>query len=353
MLKKIRVLVVDDSLLVRQVLTKGLSADPAIEVVGAAEDPYVARDKIVELKPDVLTLDVEMPRMNGVDFLRRLMAQRPMPVVMVSSLTQKGQKVTLDALEAGAVDFVSKPSVSGISGLSGMLTELRVKVKTAVTANLLQLKEKKERAPQESVSKDNVRALAELAGKVVAIGASTGGTEALNTILSQFPATMPGVVVVQHMPPGFTKMFAENLNNACAMKVKEAETGDRIMSGRILVAPGGVQTKVVEKGGVLQVSCGSSEKVSGHCPSVDVMMQSVAESVGADAVGVMLTGMGNDGTKGMLAMKNAGAKNMAQDEASSVVFGMPKQAYEAGGAKALVPLNRISAKIISFLLEKR
>lgn len=351
MAKQVRVLVVDDSALVRQILTNGLSLDPGITVVGSAADPYMARDKIVQLKPDVLTLDVEMPRMDGVEFLRKLMPQYPLPVVMVSSLTQKGKQITMEALEAGAVDFVTKPTTNVAQGLNAMLMELRAKVKIASTANVSHWKNKRVDM-RSNLSNGTTRALAESTDKVIAIGASTGGTEAIKKVVTQFPSTMPGVVIVQHMPPGFTKMFSERLNQLCAMEVKEAEDGDRIRPGRILVAPGALQMEVVRSGGIYQVRCAPGEKVSGHCPSVDVMMHSVAKHVGRNAIGVMLTGMGSDGAKGMLAMREAGARNMAQDEATSVVFGMPKVAYEKGGAEKLFPIDRIAAQVISLLTEK-
>ena len=352
MTNKIRVLIVDDSALVRQILASGLNQDPNIEVVGTATDPYDARDKIVTLKPNVLTLDVEMPRMDGVEFLRRLMPQYPIPVVMVSSLTQRGKQITIDALEAGAVDFVAKPSSNVAQGLASMIMELRAKVKIASTANVSHWKGYRP-APTPSVASSANRALAESTDKVVAIGASTGGTEAIKKVICQFPASMPGVVVVQHMPPGFTKMFAERLNQLCAMEVKEADHGDRIMPGRVLIAPGAKQLRVIRSGGLYQVTCQPGEKVSGHCPSVDVMMDSVAQNVGANAVGVMLTGMGSDGSKGMLSMRKAGARNIAQDEASSVVFGMPKVAFELGGAERLVSLNDIAGSVISLLGEMK
>lgn len=352
MSQKIRVLIVDDSALVRQLLAKGLGMDPEIEVVGTASDPYVARDKIVQLKPDVMTLDVEMPRMDGVDFLRRLMPQYPIPVLMVSSLTQRGKQITLDALDAGAVDFVAKPSTDLARGLSGMLQDLRAKVKQTSKANVSHWKNKQvvrssssARAPQ--------KALAESTDKVIAIGASTGGTEAIRQMVTQFPVSMPGVVIVQHMPAGFTKMFADRLNQLCAMDVKEAANGDRIMPGRILVSPGGLHMRVVRSGGIYKVQCEPGENVSGHCPSVDVLMNSVAQHVGSNAIGVMLTGMGSDGAAGMLAMRQAGARNLAQDEATSVVFGMPKVAYERGGAERLLPLDRIAPAVIDLLSERK
>jgi two-component system chemotaxis response regulator CheB len=345
-MKKIRVLIVDDSALVRKILTQGLSQDSSIEVVGAAQDPYVARDKIIALKPDVLTLDVEMPRMDGVEFLRRLMPQYPLPVVMVSSLTQRGKQITMDALEAGAIEIVAKPTANVDNGLAVMMMELRTKIKIASVADVSSWKNSKvPRGEQKSVVSS--KALAESTNKIIAIGASTGGTEAIKKVVSRFPSSMPGVVIVQHMPAGFTKMFAERLNGICAMQAKEAITGDRVIPDRILVAPGQKQMRVVRSGGQYQVVCKPGEKVSGHCPSVDVMMHSVARNVGANAVGVMLTGMGADGADGMLAMHNAGARNIAQDEASSVVFGMPKVAFERGGAERLVPLDRIANSVIN------
>ncbi|MDO3378088.1 chemotaxis response regulator protein-glutamate methylesterase [Geoalkalibacter halelectricus] len=354
-MKKVRVLVVDDSALVRQILTQGLDADPAIEVVGSAADPYQARDKIVQLNPDVLTLDVEMPRMDGVEFLRRLMPQHPLPVVMVSSLTQKGKQITIDALEAGAVDFVAKPTSDVARGLQAMMLELRVKVKIASTANVSHWKSRRDSvtAPPPRPPLTAPAALAESTDKVIAIGASTGGTEAIKKVITRFPATGPGVVIVQHMPAGFTKMFAERLNQLCPMEVKEAASGDRVMPGRILVAPGEKQMRVIRSGGFYQVSCEPGEKVSGHCPSVDVLMHSVAKHVGANAVGAMLTGMGADGADGMAAMRQAGARCIAQDEASCVVFGMPKVAYERGGAEKLVSIDDIAPTLLRLLSEKR
>ncbi len=351
MAQAIRVLVVDDSALVRNILSQGLSLDPAIEVVGTAADPYIARDKIMQLQPDVLTLDVEMPRMDGVAFLRKLMPQYPIPIVMVSSLTQRGKQITMEALEAGAVDFVAKPTSNVAAGLNGMLMELRTKVKAAATANVSHWKGKRPTAPPKTTAAP--AALAESTDKIIAIGASTGGTEAIRRVIETFPPTTPGTVIVQHMPSGFTKMFSERLNQLCQMQVKEAEHGDRVRSGLILIAPGGQQLEVVRSGGFYQVRLGSDEKISGHCPSVDVMMHSVAKHVGANAVGAMLTGMGQDGAKGMLAMKQAGARCIAQDEASSVVFGMPKVAFEKGGAQKLVPLDKISAALLGLLTEKR
>ncbi|MEW6171653.1 MAG: chemotaxis response regulator protein-glutamate methylesterase [Bacillota bacterium] len=351
-MRKIKVLIVDDSALVRDILAQGLAKDPQIEVVGVASDPYVARDKIVRLRPDVLTLDIEMPRMDGVEFLRRLMPQYPLPVVVVSALTKRGAAVTLAALEAGAVDVVTKPGSDIARGLNAMLGDLRAKVKIAAATNVSAWKVNRQSPP--SPVKVNNRALAESTDKVIAIGASTGGTEAIRRILRTFPSTIPGVVVVQHMPSGFTKHFADSLNEICEMEVKEATTGDRVMPGRALIAPGDRHMIVRRSGGIYLVECRTGENVCGHCPSVEVLFRSVAQYVGANAIGVMLTGMGSDGADGMVAMRQAGARTIAQDEATSVVFGMPKVAYERGGAECLMPLDAIPTAIMSFLTgEKR
>jgi two-component system, chemotaxis family, protein-glutamate methylesterase/glutaminase len=280
------------------------------------------------------------------------MPQYPLPVVMVSSLTRTGKQITLDCLEAGAVDFVAKPTSNIVQNLNTMLYELRTKVKIASTVNVSHWKNRRTSLPGRGLAPPP-KALAESTDKVIVIGASTGGTEAIKKVITEFPSNMPGVVIVQHMPAGFTKMFADRLNQLCTMEVKEAETGDRVMTGRILIAPGGLHMRVKRSGGIYQVSCDDGELVSGHRPSVDVLMQSVSEQVGANAIGIMLTGMGADGANGMLAMRNSGARNVAQDESSSVVFGMPKVAYERGGAERLLPLKNIASATIKLLSEKR
>ena len=351
MSRKIRVLIIDDSALVRQALSMGLALDPGIEVVGTAPDPYVARDKIIKLAPDVLTLDVEMPRMDGVEFLQKLMPQYPLPVVMVSALTERGKRITLEALEAGAVDFVTKPKSGMARGLDEMLLELRAKIKLASTVNVSYWKQRRPFEARPGVLSD--RALAESSNKVIAIGASTGGTEALRTVLTGFPATAPGVVVVQHMPPGFTEIFAARLDGLCQMAVKQAETGDKIKSGQVLIAPGDRHLTVRRSGGTYEVECRAGATVCGHCPSVEELFNSVARSVGANAVGIMLTGMGHDGADGMVAMRQAGARTLAQDEATSVVFGMPKVAYERGGAERLVPLDHIASEVLALLADRQ
>lgn len=343
----IRVLIVDDSALVRKVLEEGLKSDPRIIVVGTAPDPYVARDMILEHKPDVLTLDVEMPRMDGVEFLRRLMAQMPVPVVMVSSLTERGAQATLDAMDAGAVDFVTKPgSQFGGKGLMAMMDELRQKVKAAARVRVGHRKVNPVRSPVAPVAG---RALANTTDKVIALGASTGGTEALKEVVTKFPANTPGVVIVQHMPEKFTALYAARLNTLSAMEVKEAADNDRIMPGRVLLAPGGMHMRVVRQGGQYRVRCKPGDRVSGHCPSVDVLFESVAEDVGRNAVGAIFTGMGSDGALGLLKMRQTGARTVGQDEATSVVYGMPRVAYEKGAVETQLPLEAIADKIMDLI----
>lgn len=350
MQKEIRVLIVDDSALVRQILTQALEIDPEIEVIGTASDPYMARDKIMRLKPNVLTLDVEMPRMDGIEFLKRLMPQYPIPVLMVSSSTERGEKRTIEALEAGAIDFITKPSSNLGYGLNRMVDELLDKVKTISKVNVDGWK--KLGYLQAAKSVKPVQSVAEPTRTLIAIGASTGGTEALREALTQLSPDTPGIIVVQHMPAGFTKKFAERLNEQCLMAVQEAKTGDQVERGKILIAPGAFQTTVVRSGEKYFVECKKGKKVSGHMPSVDVLFQSIARTIGANAIGIVLTGMGYDGADGLLAMKKAGARTMAQDKATSIVYGMPKEAYERGGADLQVPIQKIAGKIEAFVREK-
>lgn len=338
----IRVLIVDDSATARAVLTDILSGDPMIEVVGTASDAYIARDKIVELRPDVICLDVEMPRMDGITFLKRLMHYMPIPVIMVSSLTQAGAKTTLEALESGAVDFVPKPHSHIYDGKDEMRDELIAKIKIAsrvkVKQHLLR-----------NTAQANTTSLAETTNKILAIGASTGGTEALKDVLMGLPRNAPGTIVVQHMPANFTGAFAERLNSLCAMEVREARNGDSITPGLVLIAPGDYHMVVRRSGARYYVEIGSGEKVSGHRPSADVLLNSVAKIAGANAIGVILTGMGGDGAKGLLAMRNAGARTIGQDEASCVVYGMPKVAYELGAVENQLPLSKIANAILAVL----
>ncbi len=339
-MRPIRVLVVDDSLMFRKLLVQGLNADPNIEVVADVEDVYAARDAILKYKPDVMTLDVEMPKMNGIEFLKRLMPQYPLPVVMISSLNNK----VFDALEAGAVDFVNKPSNLTREQLNDfMRQELAAKVKIASTAKVGKLKR---------VDHTTVMSHVTPAGgkdRIVAIGASTGGTEAIFEVVKRFKRDIPGVVIVQHMPPGFTQMYADRLNNQCEVAVKEAQTGDRVMQGQVLIAPGDRQMRLVKVGDSYQVECRGTEKVSGHCPSVDVLFSSVAKTAGSKAVGAILTGMGADGAKGLLEMRKAGALTVGQDEATCVVYGMPKVAFDIGAVQQQAPITAIAGKIYSLL----
>ncbi len=341
--RPVRVLVVDDSALARRIIIDTISRDPRIEVVGSAPDVYAARDRILQLDPDVLTLDIEMPRMDGVEFLKRLMPKRPTPVVVVSALSRAGAAVTLDALANGAVDFVLKPSTSFGQGLDAMADELIGKILVAARTDVSRWRDARFRA--RAVARSQT-ALAESTAKLIAIGASTGGTIALTAIIQALPRTIPGVVVVQHMPPVFTAMFADKLNAISSVEVAEACDGARVLAGHVLVAPGGMHTTVERRGGHYVVRCRDGELVNGHRPSVDVLMHSVASAVGANAIGAILTGMGSDGAKGLLAMREAGARTFAQDAATSVVFGMPQQAFKVGATERLVPLVRIPDELV-------
>jgi two-component system, chemotaxis family, protein-glutamate methylesterase/glutaminase len=343
--KKIRVLVVDDSLIFRETIVKGLSKDEGLEVVGTASDAYSARDKILELQPDVMTLDVEMPRMNGVEFVKKLMPQYPMPVVMVSSATQ----TVFDALNAGAVDFVAKPD-SASHGVEAFINELVIKVKIASTAKVGKLKHTYQPEKDNGIAGSGKIASNDV---LIAIGASTGGTEAILEVIKDLPREVPGIVVVQHMPPVFTKMYADRLNNVCKIEVKEAQTGDVVRPGLALIAPGSFQLKVMHDRGGYFVKCYEAEKVNGHAPSVDVMFDSVADEAKGKALGVILTGMGNDGAKGLLKMRKNGAFTIGQDEKSAVVYGMPMVAYNIGAVQKQCPLGSIAGEMLSYLKEKK
>ena len=339
-MRSINVLIVDDSLVFRELLVQNLSRDPAITVVATAKDPYEARDAIIRHKPDVMTLDVELPRMSGIEFLRKLMPQYPLPVVVISALSDR----VFDAMNAGAVDFVGKPTVTNRTQLEEFIrNELLVKIKIASTAKIGNIKKKIQgqnyNGPQ--VFKNNL---------LVAIGASTGGTEAIFEVVKGFGPDIPGVVIVQHMPQGFTGMYAKRLNDQCRVRVKEAQTGDRVLPGHVLIAPGGDQhMRLVKVNGAYQVECRSGPRVNGHCPSVDVLFESVAKTAKKDAVGIILTGMGGDGAKGLLAMRSAGAKTIGQDESSCVVYGMPKVAYDIGAVEQQVKLADIAARTYMLL----
>ena len=347
-MSKIRVLVIDDSALMRQLITQILSEDPDIEVVGSAGDPYQARRKLLSLEPDVLTLDVEMPRMDGLTFLGKLMRSRPMPVVMVSSLTEKGCNTTLQALELGAVDFVAKPRIDVVDGMATISAEIIDKVKIASRAQVSRQSPTEKQSTKTRPFNSN-EALITSTHKVIAIGTSTGGTQALSHILPMLPPDTPGIVAAIHMPPGFTKRYAKRLNEACQLEVREAVDGDAIIPGRVLIAPGSYHTSVCRSGARYITRITDDEPVHQFRPSVDVLFQSCARYVGSNALGVILTGMGSDGAEGLLAMRNAGARTIAQDEATSVVFGMPKQAITLGGVESVLPLNDIPDGILSQL----
>ena len=338
----IKVLIVDDSALVRKILTAELARDPAIQVVGSAPDPYVARDKIVQLEPDVVTLDVEMPRMDGLTFLSRLMVHHPMPVFVVSSLTPKGGEVAMQALESGAVDVMCKPN--GAYSVGEMSRDLAAKIKAVAFTRL----RKPSATGNRTAPAHPMDALTRSTHKVVAIGASTGGTEALKEVLVRFPANSPGTVVVQHMPEQFTRAFAERLNGLCAVEVREAASGDTVAPGRVLIAPGNRHMVLERMGAVYSVRLTDGPRVHHQRPSVDVLFNSVARYAGSNAVGAILTGMGADGADGMLEMHQAGAYTIAQDEETCVVYGMPKEAVARGGVDTSLPLENIPAEIMRY-----
>jgi two-component system chemotaxis response regulator CheB len=341
----LKVLIVDDSALMRQLLTKILSSDPELIVVGTAGDPFVAREKIIALKPDVLTLDIEMPRMDGLTFLEKLMRGHPMPVIMISSLTSKGADTTLRALSLGAVDYISKPRLDVSNGTIEQAEEIVAKVKAAARARV---RRDSVTIAQPSVSPAKTYQFS-ATHKVVAVGASTGGTEALKELLLPLPADFPGIVIVQHMPEAFTRQFAERLDYLCRIRVKEAQDGDRILPGHALLAPGGHHMAVVRRGMEYAVHVYRGERVNRHMPSVDVLFSSCARSLGRNVVGVMLTGMGADGSRGMLEMKHADAFNIAQDESTSVVFGMPREAILIGAVDQVLPLSQIPGLLLQKL----
>ena len=351
-IRKIRVLVVDDSALARKLITTGLAKDPLIEVIGPANDAASAFELIVRERPDVITLDVEMPRMDGVTFLKMYMAQYPTPTVMVSSLTERGKRITLDALDAGAVDIVTKPKLGIVDGLPRLMGDLCERVRHAARVDVRRYARHETGAskPQRLVPLAHptyAQALSETTDRVIAIGASAGGVAALGRVIPAFPAASPGIVIVQHMPAGFTTSFAERLNTLSAMQVKEAEDGDRVRPGLVLLAPGGERhMQVYRSGGEYRVKLVAAERVSGHCPSVDVLFRSVAAGVGSNAAAALLTGMGDDGAAGLLEIRRAGGRTFAQDEQTSVVFGMPAAAWEKGSAEELVPLDEIPERLL-------
>lgn len=340
-MRPIRVLIVEDSMVFRELLVQNLNMDPAIRVVATAKDPFEARDAIIQHKPDVMTLDIELPKMNGIEFLQKLMPQYPLPVVVISALSDK----VFDALNAGAVDFVAKPQVTGRAQLVDFIKkELLVKIKIASTAKISQIKQKVMATQvQQSFSGKG-------SDLIVAIGASTGGTEAIYAVVKDYGPDIPGIVIVQHMPPGFTEMYAKRLDNDCRVRVKEARTGDRVMPGHVLLAPGGDEhMHLVKVNGVYQVEVRPGPRVNGHCPSVDVLFDSVARVAGPKALGIILTGMGGDGAKGLLAMRKAGARTIGQDESTCVVYGMPKVAYDIGAVEFQDKLQDIAKRTYAVL----
>ena len=346
-MKKITVVVIDDSALIRKLLSEIINSQPDMQAVGAAPDPLVAREMIRSLNPDVLTLDVEMPKMDGLDFLERLMRLRPMPVVMVSSLTERGSDATLRALELGAIDYVSKPKIDIAHGIQEYADEIADKIRTAAAARLRP-------RPLPGVPRVE-RVLPALANrsisteKLIIVGASTGGTEAIKEFLLDMPPDCPGILITQHMPEAFTKSFAARLDSLCRISVKEAEHGERVLPGHAYVAPGHSHLLLRRSGANYMTQLSDAAHVNRHRPSVDVLFRSAAEHAGRNAVGVILTGMGKDGAQGMLAMKQAGAYNFAQDEASCVVFGMPKEAIAAGATDEVLPLREIAAGVMRCL----
>lgn len=336
--KKIKVLIVDDSALFREVLSKGLSSDINIQVVATASDPFDARDKIIKYDPDVMTCDVEMPKMNGIEFIKRLIPQHPLRTIVVSTVSG----AVFDALNAGAVDFVRKPDVTSVNSVENFINEMILKIKIASVSNIVKLK-------TENLDNKIYSSLKTDMNQIIAIGASTGGTEAIYRILKELPPNSPGIVIVQHIPPDFSRMFAERLNNSTNLMVKEARTGDLIEKGKVLVAPGDQHMKIIKRGQRYSVECFQGDKINGHCPSVDVLFESVAKEAGNNAIGVILTGMGYDGAKGLLSMRRKGARTIGQDEKSAVVYGMPKVAFNIGAVEKQTSLSNIPHMLYSMI----
>lgn len=340
---KIRVLIVEDSLLFQQLIQTAIEQEETLEVVGIANNPLEAQDKMNKLNPDVMTLDIEMPRMDGITFLKQAMPQHPLPVVVVSSISEK----VFDALQAGAVDFVAKPTVGGQAEMNQFFNNLIVSIKIASIAKLKNIN-----FSSSYGNKNDLKHVAKKQEYVIAIGASTGGTDAIYEVIRCFNKNTPGVVIVQHMPPVFTKMYAERLNRMCEMEVKEAEEGDRIQQGRILIAPGGYHMKVIKDARGYGIRLFEGEKVNGHCPSVDVLFDSMAKIVGEDGIGIILTGMGMDGAKGLVAMRGKGAMTFGQDEESCIVYGMPMVAFNMGAVVKQLSLLQIGQGVLEFINER-
>ncbi|WP_040949873.1 protein-glutamate methylesterase/protein-glutamine glutaminase [Gorillibacterium massiliense] len=339
--KRTRVLVVDDSIFVREVIRRGISTDPQIEVIAVAGDPFEARDLILECHPDVITCDVEMPRMNGIEFVRRLLPQYRVPIIMVSSVSA----AVFDAMSAGAVDFVVKPDIRSAEGIEPFIRELIGKIRTAAIAKV---------EPQTTASVQSGLKDANHGGKdkIIAIGASTGGTEAIFNILQQLPPSTPGIAIVQHIPPVFSRMFAERINNQTALRTKEAQNGDYLETGTVLIAPGDRHMRVKRVGDRFKVETFEGDRRNGHCPSVDILFESVAKEAGSRGIGIILTGMGYDGAQGLLAMRRKGGRTIGQDSSTSVVYGMPKVAFELGAVEKQAPLALISHVLVSILKDE-
>jgi two-component system chemotaxis response regulator CheB len=346
---KIKVVIVDDSALIRSVMKEIIGKQPDMEVVGVAPDPIVARELIKQTNPDVLTLDVEMPRMDGLDFLERLMRLRPMPVVMVSSLTERGSEITMRALELGAVDFVTKPKLSIQSGMQEYAELIADKIRAAAKARVRARTIPAAGAPQGGEALPMLRNPLTSSEKLIIIGASTGGTEAIKEFLMQMPSDCPGILITQHMPEGFTTSFARRLDSLCRISVKEAAGGERVLPGHAFIAPGHSHLLLARSGANYVTQLDQGPPVNRHRPSVDVLFRSAAQFAGKNAVGVILTGMGKDGAAGMLEMRNAGAQNFAQDEASCVVFGMPREAIAVGAAHEVGPLTSLPRMVLDYL----
>lgn len=349
---KIRVLIIDDSALVRSLLTEIINREPDLEAIGAAPDPLVAREMIRALNPDVLTLDIEMPKMDGLDFLERLMRLRPTPVVMVSTLTERGADATMRALELGAVDFIAKPRLGIAASLGALAQDICEKIRIAARVRMRRhtgapppvVADKPEKPKQAAFSRVSTE-------KLIVIGASTGGTEAIREVLQQLPADSPAVLITQHMPAGFTRSFAARLNGLCRITVSEAVNGERVLPGHAYIAPGDHHLRLAKSGANYMVAIDDGPPVNRHRPSVEVLFKSVAALAGPNALGVMLTGMGSDGARAMLEMKHAGSFNIAQDEATSIVFGMPREAIACGGVDEVLPLQKIAARLREHLAE--
>lgn len=347
--EKIRVLVVDDSSVIRMMFTKILNADPGIEVVGSAPDPYVAREKLVELKPDVMTLDIEMPRMDGVTFLEAVMKHMPTRTIVISSLSTKNSALALRAMEVGAIDVMAKPALDISHSLESLRHELVDRVKAVARARLIIGTRSADRPQRTPTHAPPVRreSLERTTHQVLAIASSTGGTEALKNILPHLPSDLPGTVIVQHMPPVFTRTFADALAAMCPFEVREAQDGDDVLPGRVLLAPGNFHMEIVRSGGYYRVKLHQEPHLHGVRPAADYLMKSVARYAGSNAIGVVLTGMGRDGAAGLLEMKKAGAYTIAQDEASCVVYGMPKEAVDAGAVDRVLSLGSIAGELMN------